>query len=246
MAVSRRLEFGGSMTDRAPAPVTVLFDIDGTLVDSNYLHVDAFDRAFAATGHPVDAWRIHRSIGMDSAALLDALLGPVVEGLSDDKAEELGEAVKDGHSRNYLAMADRLRPFAGAVDLLRALAKRGHAVVLATSSPEDELEVLLKVLDVDDALAATTSSADVETAKPEPDIMHAALGKVGAHPDDAIMVGDSVWDVRASERAGVPCIGLLSGGSGRDELLEAGAVAVYDDVADLLENLDSSPLASTA
>ncbi|MFB2586859.1 HAD family hydrolase [Herbiconiux liukaitaii] len=212
----------------------VLFDIDGTLMDSNYLHVEAFDRAFVAAGHPVDTWRIHRSIGMDSSTLLETLLG--------DDAETVGDAIKEGHSENYLAMADRLRPIGGAQEILRELAARGHQVVLATSSPEKELEVLLEVLDVDDAIAATTSSDDVESAKPEPDIIEVALSKVDAAASDAVMVGDSVWDVKASLRAGVPCIGVLSGGSGRQELLEAGAAAVYDDVAELLAELDSSPI----
>jgi HAD superfamily hydrolase (TIGR01509 family) len=212
--------------------MAVLFDIDGTLVDSNYLHVDAFDRAFVLSGHPVDQWRIHRSIGMDSASLLDSLAG--------DAAADIGDAVKDAHSRLYLAMAERLRPFAGAVELLTELASRGHTVVLATSSPEDELEVLLKVLDAGDAIAATTSAGDVENAKPDPDIIHAALDAVSMPAERAVMVGDSVWDVKAAARAGVPCIAVLSGGSGRDELVAAGAVEVYDDVADLLAHLDES------
>lgn len=213
----------------------VLLDIDGTLVESNYLHIDAWDRAFVAVGHPVEVWRIHRSIGMDSAKLLDHLLG--------DAAEDVGEEAKKLHSQFYLESSTRLRPIPGARELLAALAERGHAVVLATSAPEDELKVLLGVLDSDEALAAVTSSGDVETAKPDPDIIESALQKVSVGPERAVMIGDSVWDVAAATRAGVTCIGLLSGGFGAEELQSAGAAAVYDSAADLLEHLDDSPIA---
>ena len=213
----------------------VLLDIDGTLVESNYLHIDAWDRAFAAVGHPVEVWRIHRAIGMDSGKLLEHLLG--------DAAKDVGDEAKEKHSEYYLASTGRLRPIPGARELLATLAGRGHAVVLATSAPDEELKVLLAVLDADAHLAAVTSAADVETAKPDPDIIKTALSKVSVGPGKAVMVGDSVWDVKAALRTGVPCIGLLSGGFGADELLGAGAAAVYDNVADLLEHLDSSAIA---
>jgi HAD superfamily hydrolase (TIGR01509 family) len=225
------------MTDpREPRPMAALFDIDGTLVDSNYLHIDAWDRAFASVGHPVDVWRIHRSIGMDSAKLLETLLG--------DQAEAVGDAAEEEHTRLYMETTDRLRAIGGARELLAELAKRGHAVVLATSAPEEELEILLGVLEVDDSVKAVTSSEDVGTAKPEPDIIETALEKAEVPADDAVMVGDSVWDIVAAKRAGVASIGLLSGGFGREELLAAGAAVVYEDVAELLERLDESPLAT--
>jgi HAD superfamily hydrolase (TIGR01509 family) len=223
------------MTSSGTSRTAVLLDIDGTLVESNYLHIDAWDRAFVEAGHPVDVWRIHRSIGMDSGKLLSHLLG--------DDAEQLGEQAKAKHSELYLASAGRLRPIPGARELLAALAERGHAVVLATSAPEDELKVLLRVLDADTDLAATTSGEDVGTAKPEPDIMGAALEKVSVDPARAVMIGDSTWDVEAALRAGLDCVALLSGGYGRAELLDAGAVAVYADVADLLANLEDSAIA---
>ena len=213
----------------------VLFDIDGTLVDSNYLHIDAWDRAFVRVGHPVDVWRIHRSIGMDSGKLLEALLG--------DDADELGDDAKDLHSSSYLEMTDRLRSFAGARELLAELAKRGHPVVLATSAPENELKILLEVVDADGAIDAVTSAEDVGTAKPDPDLIQIALDKAGVGPERAVMVGDSVWDIVAAERAGVTSIGVLSGGFGREELLSAGAAVVYDDVVELLRKLDESPIA---
>lgn len=212
----------------------VLLDIDGTLVESNYLHIDAWDRAFAAVGHPVEVWRIHRAIGMDSGKLLEHLLG--------DAAESVGDDAKAKHTEFYLASTERLRPIPGARELLAALAGLGHAVVLATSAPEEELEALLAVLDVNDVLTAVTSSEDVDTAKPDPDIIKAALGKASVPAPQAVMIGDSVWDVEAARRTGVVCIGLLSGGFGADELLTAGAAAVYDNVSDLLDHLDDSPI----
>lgn len=225
------------MSSSPAGPIAVLFDIDGTLVDSNYLHIDAWDRAFAEAGHPVAVWRIHRAIGMDSAMLLKRLLG--------DDAEPLGAAVKQAHARNYSKTSDRLRPFASARELLHELSDRGHRVVLATSAPREELDALLAVLDVPDAVDAVTSGEDVETAKPEPDLVDIAVERAGATPERALLVGDSVWDVSSASRAGVRSIGVRSGGYSAEELLEAGAVAVYDDVADLLAHLEESPIVAS-
>jgi HAD superfamily hydrolase (TIGR01509 family) len=214
---------------RAPdGPVeVVLFDIDGTLVDSNYLHVDTWDRAFHEVGHPVELWRIHRSIGMDSAELLEALLGDGLDGVAE-RAKEL-------HGEYYTADAGRLRPFDGAAELVRALLAGGVKVVLATSAPENELEILLDVLGLSKDEVATTSSGDVETAKPEPGIIQAALAKADAAPDRAVMVGDTIWDVIAAERAGVPTIGVRSGGIAEEELMGAGAIEVHDGTRALME-----------
>jgi HAD superfamily hydrolase (TIGR01509 family) len=212
----------------------VLFDIDGTLVDSNYLHIDAWDRALTEVGHPVNTWRIHRAIGMDSGKLLEALL--------EDDVEALGDRAKEAHTRLYEAAGDRLRSFGQAQELLRTLAERGYEVVLATSAPENELEMLRRTLDVEDAIATLTSAEDVAEAKPSPDIVQVALQKAGVAPDEAIFVGDTVWDVEAAGRAGVATIGLRSGGVSEGELRDAGAVAVYDDAAHLLAELDSSLL----
>jgi HAD superfamily hydrolase (TIGR01509 family) len=217
-------------------PTAILFDIDGTLVDSNYLHVESWAHAFSDVGAPdVPSWRIHRAIGQDSAKLLESLLG--------DRVEELGDRAKDLHSRYYKELADRLRPLDGAQNLLRELHARGRTIVLATSAPEDELEILTGVLDVDDAIHATTNSDDVETAKPDPSIVEVALDRAGVSAGDAMFVGDSVWDCIAAARAGVHTIGLLSGGFSSAELLSAGAIAVYDDPAALLRELSLSPLA---
>ena len=213
----------------------MLFDIDGTLVDSNYLHVDAWSRAFEDIGRPVEVWRIHRSIGMDGEKLLDAL----VPDASDDERRHATEL----HGTHYERDKSRLRPFARGRELLDVLARRDLTVVLATSAPESELKALRATLSIEDAIDVVTSAADVGTAKPAPDIVEVALTRAGTSPSDAIMVGDTVWDVEAAKRAGVDCIGVRSGGVSEDELRTAGAIAVYDDVADLLDHLESSPLA---
>jgi len=220
------------MIDPTPA---VLFDIDGTLVDSNYLHIQAWSEALQHLDHPVDDWRIHRCIGMDSKKLLAELLG--------DQVDQLGEAAKAEHATRYAELAGRLRTFAGARDLLAAVAGRGLQVVLATSAPQDELRNLLKVLDADQWTAHITSAEDVETAKPEPGLLEVALDKAAVPPTLAVMIGDAVWDGEAASRAGIPFIGLRSGGNSRAELSDAGAVAVYDDAADLLAGLRDEAVA---
>lgn len=213
-------------------PEAVLFDIDGTLVDSNYLHVAAWVQAFADVGHPVDAWRIHRGMGMDSGSLLESLLG--------EDADRLGEPAKARHTAHYDRLVPLLRVLPGARELLARLAADNIAVVLATSAPPDELEHLRATLDVEAELTAVTAADDVETAKPAPDIVAVALDKAGVPADRALFVGDAVWDVEAAARAGVPCVAVRSGGSDSGALIDAGAVAVYDDVAALLAAVTGS------
>ena len=213
---------------------SVLFDIDGTLVDSNYLHVESWGHAFATLGVPVDSWRIHRCIGMDSEKLMEAMLA--------GRVDELGDRAKELHSQYYEQLSDRLRPFDGARELVSALASRGVTVVLATSAPEDELATLREVLGIDDDVAHVTSSADVGTAKPEPDIVEVALAKAGSDAAASFMIGDTIYDVMAAARAGVSTIAVLTGGVSAAELIDAGTVAVYDDVRALLAGLDESPL----
>lgn len=219
-------------TPRAAA----LFDIDGTLIDSNYLQVQAWSQAFTAAGLPVDDARIHRTIALESERMLRTLLG--------DRADELGDRAKELHAGFYEALGDRLRPFTGARELLAAVAGHRVAVVLATSAPENELTLLRDALDAEEHLAAVTSAEDADTAKPAPDLLQAALTEVGAAAADAVMVGDTVWDGQACQAAGVRFVGLLSGGISAAELTDAGAVAVYEDPADLLAHLDDSPLAT--
>ena len=212
-------------------PRAVLFDIDGTLIDSNYLHIDAWMRAFADVGAPVDAWRVHRSIGLDSAKLLEELLG--------DRVDELGDRAKERHSAHYEPLIPRLRRFERARSLIERLSVSGVRVVLATSAPPEEFEALRRCLDVDEFLHATTTADDVETAKPEPDIIVTALERAGVQPHEAVMVGDTRWDAVAAGRAGVRTLGVLSGGIGAAELREAGAAEVFDDVAGILAAVEA-------
>jgi HAD superfamily hydrolase (TIGR01509 family) len=224
----------------ATPTTAVLFDIDGTLVDSNYAHIDAWWRAFLAVGESVGAWHIHRAIGMDSAKLLEALL--------PDASDETRDTAKQYHSAYFAEHQPRLRLLPGARELLQAVAEAGHAVVLATSAPEDELVRLRELLDAEEWLTAVTSSEDVEQAKPDPGIVQVALRKAGVEADSAVMVGDAMWDVEASDRVGVRCIGVMTGGIGGDELRGAGAAEVYDDAAAVLAALRAGegPIAALA
>jgi HAD superfamily hydrolase (TIGR01509 family) len=212
----------------------VLLDIDGTLVDSNYAHVEAWWRAFRTIGLSVEGWRIHRAIGMDSAKLLETLIG------SSD-SDEATEA-KSYHTAYFAESKPLLGVLPGARELLAEIAKRGHAVVLATSAPESELKLLRELLDSEDVYTAVTSSEDVEVAKPAPGLIEVALEKAGVEASNAVMIGDAMWDVEAAKKAGVTCIGVRTGGVGADELTEAGAVEVYDDAAALLKALDESAI----
>lgn len=213
----------------------MLFDVDGTLVDSNYLHIDAWQRAFAEVGIEVEAWRIHRSIGMDGSTL--------VASLSDHAPDETQKRLKDLHSRYYREVAPLLRPLPGARDLLRRVADLGLEVVLATSAPEDELKLLREVLDSDELVAAVTSADDVDTAKPKPDIIHVALQRAGVTADRAVFVGDAIWDAEACNRAQLSCIGMLSGGISASELRDAGAGAVFENADELLRNIGRTRIA---
>jgi HAD superfamily hydrolase (TIGR01509 family) len=210
-----------------------LFDVDGTLVDTNYLHTVTWWEAFARAGHDVPMASIHRAIGMGSDRLLDALLPA-----GRDRAAD--EIIKISHSALYQVYWPQLRALPGAADLLRACHDAGLRVVLASSADPRELEVLREALDAEDAIDAATSAGDVDSSKPAPDLVHVALDQAGTSPAQTVFVGDSVWDAQACQKAGVPCIGVLSGGTSREELLSAGAVAVYGDPADLLAQFPGS------
>lgn len=218
-----------------PAPA-VLFDVDGTLVDSNYLHVHAWHRAFADEGVSVETWRTHRAIGMDGSTL--------VATLAQRAGEDTRTRLKDLHSRYYKETTSLLRRLPGVRELLERVAALGLQVVLATSAPDDELSILREVLACEDLVSAVTSSADVDTAKPQPDIIRVALDRAGVDASNAVFVGDAVWDVEACERAGVPAIGLLSGGVSRGELQTAGAKAVFENALELCEHLEDTPIAA--
>jgi HAD superfamily hydrolase (TIGR01509 family) len=216
----------------------VLFDVDGTLIDSNYLHVHAWYRAFNGVGLDVESWRIHRSIGMDGSTLVAIL--------AEDADDDTRARAKDLHSHYYKETAPLLRRLPGVRELLEAVDKLGLQIVLATSAPEDELSILRGVLASDDLVSAVTSSNDVDTAKPESDIVQVALKRAGVDVAHAVFVGDTVWDVEACERAGVPTIAVLSGGVSRGELETAGAQAVFDNPRDLCEHLDSTAIGTLA
>ncbi|MGA9872014.1 MAG: HAD family hydrolase [Rhodococcus sp. (in: high G+C Gram-positive bacteria)] len=216
-------------------PGAVLFDIDGTLVDSNYVHVDAWSRAFTDAGRTVPSWRIHRCIGMDGDKLLETLVG------SSESA--LALEAKDLHASYYEDASKRLEMLPGGRELLEHVSESGLTVVLATSAPENELARLRDLLDVEDIVSVVTSSEDAEVAKPEPEIVQVALERAGVDAGNAVMIGDSVWDMKAAHRLGVTCIGVRSGGIAAAELTAAGAHTVYDDPADLLEKFADSAIA---
>jgi phosphoglycolate phosphatase-like HAD superfamily hydrolase len=208
----------------------VVFDVDGTLLDTNYLHVAAWWEAFAERGHDVRCADIHRAIGMGSAELVERVLG------------RPDPTVSPAHSRHYAPYLGRMRPLPGAAGLLRATAGLGLDVVLATSAKDDEVDLMLDALGARSAVRAVVSSGDVGEAKPDPGIVEKALDESGIDPGRAVMVGDTVWDVLAAERAGIRCIGLLCGGIAAADLRGAGAAQVYDDPAALLGGLQASPI----
>ncbi|MFG2617270.1 HAD family hydrolase [Streptomyces sp. NPDC048507] len=216
-----------------------LFDVDGTLADTNHLHVVCWWEALRQAGHDVAMHDVHRAIGLPGEDLLAHLLG---EGRDTDADAGLSAA----HSTLYATWFDRLAAFDAAAALLRELDRRGWRVVLVTSARDSELDALRRAVGADDAIAATASSDDVERGKPAPDPVRHALGLAGASAHGSVLVGDSVWDMKAGARAGVACVGLLCGGIPRDDLEGAGARAVYRHPADLLAHLDDSPFGAAA
>lgn len=198
----------------------VLFDVDGTLVDSNFHHVVAWHRAFLDVGREVPCWRILGLIGRSGSELVRILLG-------DELADAHGSHVEKLHTRYFVDSAPAVRPLPGARELLEAIAELGWRAVLASSAGEEELSVLRDALNAEDLICAVTSAADAERAKPHPDIVASALQRIEADPAEAVMLGDTVWDVQAGRRAGVPTAAVLSGGIGREALEHAGAAAIY-------------------
>jgi HAD superfamily hydrolase (TIGR01509 family) len=215
------------------SPAGVLFDVDGTLVDTTYLHTVAWWQAIRQAGHDVSMAAVHRAIGMGSDTLMEHLLGDAAD-----------EAISEAHGDFYQQWWPQLRPWPGAADLLRACAGRGLSVVLASSAKAEELAALRKIIDADDVITAATSSTDAERSKPAPDIVQAALDQSGLEARQVVFVGDSVWDVEAAGRLGIPCIGLTCGGTSAAELTDRGAVATYEDPAALLWSLAGSPIAA--
>ena len=214
-----------------------VFDVDGTLVDTNHLHVTTWWEAFRQAGHHVSMHAIHRSVGLGSTDLITHLLG---DNLEDDEIEALSAA----HKALYGTYSDRLPAFEDAGRLLKRLDAAGWTVVLATSAGGRELSALRAAIDADDAIRATASADDVDAGKPAPEPVRHALDLVGIAPEHAVFVGDTVWDMRAGTRAGVTCVGVLCGGIPRASLEDAGADTVYRDPVHLLTSLEegSGPL----
>jgi HAD superfamily hydrolase (TIGR01549 family) len=214
------------------APAAIL-DIDGTLVDSNYQHAIAWYRALRQHGHVLPIWRIHRHIGMGSDQLVASLCGDEIE-------DRQGDDIRDAEKALYMALIDEVEPLAGARDLIADLKRMGRRIVLASSAKPDEVEHYLDLLDARGLADAWTTAGDVESTKPEPDLVHAALEHAGT--DAAVMVGDSTWDCEAAKRAGVETVAVLTGGFSDQELRDAGAIAVFRSIEELRRRLSDTPL----
>ena len=219
------------------SPRIAVLDVDGTLVDTNYQHALAWYRALRSLGETFPVWRIHRLIGMGGDRLPAALGGNDVE-------ERIGDDARERWVEEFDRVIDEVAPLPGARELIHALRERGHRVVLASSGKAQHVDHSLDLLGVRDLAEAWTTSEDVESSKPAPDLLQVALKKLG-QPADApsVMIGDSVYDVEAAKNAGMPAIVVRSGGFGDDELREAGALEVFDtpgDLADALDRLDLS------
>jgi HAD superfamily hydrolase (TIGR01549 family) len=208
---------------------TVVLDVDGTLVDSNYHHTWCWWRSFQEQGHLVPAWRIHRALGMGGDRLVAAVAGEDVE-------NRLGDAIRDGWERRYDELLDDVVPFRSAPDLLADLDERGFRVALASSGIPRHTEHAKDVLGAGGRVDTATTSEDAEESKPHPELVEVALDRVDAR--HAVLVGDSVWDVQSARKAGLPVIGVLCGGFGRAELEDEGADAVVEDLEELRRRLD--------
>jgi HAD superfamily hydrolase (TIGR01509 family) len=215
-------------------PPAAILDIDGTLVDTNYQHAVAWFRAFKQSGVVLPIWRIHRHMGMGGDHLVKELTSEAFD-------EEHGDDVRAAEKALYMALIEEVEPMRGARELIEDLKRLGHHVVLASSAKANEVEHYLDLLDARDLADAWTTSADVEATKPEPDLVVTAIEKAGG--GDAVMIGDTTWDIEAAKGAGIETIAVLTGGYAESELREAGAVCVFESIADLRTRLDETPLA---
>jgi HAD superfamily hydrolase (TIGR01549 family) len=212
---------------------TAIFDVDGTLVDTNYQHALAWYRAFRRLDITPPIWRIHRAIGMGGDQLVPEIAG-------DDVESAHGDELRDAWVEEFDVMIDEVRPLEGAKDLLVEVKRRGFRLVLASSGKQEHVERFLDLIDGRDVADAWTTSDDVEASKPQPDLVETALARVSGA--SAVMIGDSVWDVIAAKRADIPTIGIRTGGFSVGELKDAGAVAVFESLPELREHLDDTPL----
>ncbi len=218
------------------AGTIAILDIDGTLVDTNYQHAIAWYRAFRRHRIVLPIWRIHRHIGMGGDQLVGALTGEQTE-------DSLGDDIRGVESELYGELIDEVETMDGSRELIVELKDRGHTVILASSAKGGEVDHYLDLLDARSLADGWTTSADVEATKPQPDLVRAALECAGGQRDrDAVMVGDTPWDVRAADAAGVSTLAVMTGGFGTDELRESGAVEVFESVAELGSRLDQTAL----
>jgi HAD superfamily hydrolase (TIGR01549 family) len=215
-------------------PPAAILDVDGTLVDTNYHHAIAWYRAFRQNEVLLPIWRIHRHIGMGGDQLVEALAGEQVE-------KEKGDDLRAAESVLYGELMSEVEPLEGARELIEDLKEGGHAVVLASSAKEHEVNHYLDLLDARELADDWTTSDDVEATKPEPDLVVAAVEKAGG--GDAVMVGDSTWDCEAAKRAGLETVAVLTGGFSETELRDAGALVVFSSIKDLRDSLGETPLA---
>ena len=214
-------------------PIAAILDVDGTLVDSNYHHAIAWYRAFRRFRVVLPLWRIHRHIGIGSDRIVASLV-------SDDVEDEHGDEIRELQGDLYMQTIDEIAPLEGAYELLVDLRERGHAIVLASSGKDEEIEHYLDLLEARALISDWTTSAEVANTKPDPDVVAAALAKAGK--DGGVMVGDSTWDCAAAARAGIECLGVLTGGFSAPELTEAGASSTYESLVALRNALDDTPL----
>ena len=205
----------------------VLFDIDGTLVDSTYHHAVAWHRAFARLGDAPALWRIHRTIGMGGDKLVAHVAGQEVE-------DQHGDDLRDWWRQEYRKVRAEVRPLQGAVDLVRALSDGGIRTALASSGDPDFAREAVDLLGIGDRIEVLTTSEDADGSKPEPDLIRVTLGRMGG-VEQAVFVGDTPYDVEAAKRAGMGCIALMTGGFSSAELVEAGASMVAESPAELID-----------
>jgi HAD superfamily hydrolase (TIGR01509 family) len=218
-------------------PRVAILDVDGTLVDTNYHHAIAWFRAFRRHFLTLQVWRIHRHIGMGGDQLVAALAGDEVE-------ERLGDSIRDAESELYRELIGEVQAMEGSRQLIEDLKDAGNAVVLASSAKEWEVQHYLELLGAAEMVDAWTTSDDVERTKPEPDLVRAAMEKVGGRPEEAMLIGDTVWDVEAAHRAGVEALAVLTGGFSEQELSDAGARDVFTSVEELRQTLVETSLQS--